>query len=199
VKVYNFDGHTPQGRLSSAEQSFRLALDFHEAAIRAAEEVRNASRAPIAPLVPMVVNYAFAAELYLKCLYRGAACWGHNLRNLFVKLPVNVSDELAMRYLVCTGRPRAAMDQDLKALSTTFPVWRYVFEGEGQQVHVNLLVGLVQAAFETARHLEPAWSFHPYAEARFLAIQPHMTLKNLGGGLFVNVIDDTGTLNLPNA
>lgn len=42
-------------------------------------------------------------------------------------------------------------------------------------------------------------TLNPHSEDRLLAIPPHITVKNMGGGVFVHAIDGTGTINTPSA
>ncbi len=197
MKTYKFHAPTPQGPAAEDQQAFLIGVDFHEAAIRSGTEFRDPAGAPILALCPMIVCYAFAAELYIKSLLTSRRL-NHRLNVLFGHLPSNVQTDIAERYRTRTGRDRKALDNDLRTLATAFVDWRYVFEGEGQQVHVNLLIAFTKSAFEAIRARRPDWIVRPYLDERLRAdeAEPSMTVANLGGGTFVHLIDGTGgTLN----
>lgn len=204
MKVYRLDAPTPQGSAARDHQAFLQAIDFHEGAMRAGEEVRDPEGAPVASTNAMVVCYAFAAELYLKCLAMiGGGLGptkGHKLHVLFGRLSGDVQGRLALAYEELTGRPAKALSYDLRLFTDAFHDWRYVYEGEGQQLHTNLLQAFVKAAYVTVRALRPHWSVAAYQHERIVAfVSSSMTLVNLGGGVFVHVTDGTGTLNTRDA
>jgi hypothetical protein len=113
-----------------------------------------------------------------------------------------VRQAIADAYKVRTGRDAAALDGDLRAFNDAFIDWRYVFEGAGQQVRVNLLTAFVQANYAIIRKLCPDWSVRADRDRR-LREPPQtlsMTVANLGGGAFLQVIDGTGgQLSTPDA
>lgn len=193
MKTYQFHAPTPQGPAARDQQAFLIGVDFHEAAIRAGTEVRDPTGAPIVALCPMIVCYAFAAELYIKSMLTGTRR-NHRLNVLFGHLASDVQTDIAEHYRTRTGRGRAVLDDDLRTLATAFVDWRYVFEGEGQQLHVNLLIAFTKAVFETIRERRPDWAVNPYLDERLRANEttPSMTIANLGGGTFVHLIDGTG-------
>jgi len=193
MKTYSFHAPTPQGPAAVDQQAFLIGVDFHESAIRSGTETRDPAGAPILALCPMIVCYAFAAELYIKSMLTSRRP-NHRLNVLFGHLPSDVQTEIAERYRTRTGRARVILENDLRALATAFVDWRYVFEGEGQQVHVNLLIAFTKAAFETIRERRPDWAVNPYLDERLRADEttPSMTIANLGGGTFVHLIDGTG-------
>ena len=127
---------------------------------------------------------------------------GYRLNMLFGHLPADVQGKIADRYAGRTGRDRKSLDADLRAFAKAFEDWRYVFEGEGQQIPVNLLIAFAKAVYETARELRVAWGIPDFRDQRLRAdaAKPTMTVVNLGGGTFLHVIDGTGgSLNNPEA
>lgn len=206
MKVHDIHAPTPQGPATRDQQAFLIGIDFHEAATRSAATVRDPEGAPISALCPMIVSYAFAAELYLKSMAGlGSArppARTHKLKVLFGRLCANLQASIAQRYTARTGRTQQELDGDLATFSDAFADWRYVFEGEGQQVRVNILVAFVKALYEEARARQPAWSVRNDQHQRLLAAddEPIMTVKNLGGGTFLASVDGTGgLLNTPEA
>jgi hypothetical protein len=207
MRVYDFHGPTPQGPAAQDQQAFLIGIDFHEAALRCEVSVKDPDGAPVVALCPMIVSYAFAAELYLKALATAgtgrAAIRGHKLHVLYGRLDGDVRDEVARTYEARTGRSAIDLDGDLRAFSDAFVDWRYVFEGAGQQVRVNLLAAFVQSTYATVRTRCPDWSVRLGQDAR-LQHQPatlSMTVANLGGGTFLHMVDGTtgAQLNTPDA
>jgi hypothetical protein len=200
MKVFDVQAPTPQGPASENQQAFLIGLDFHEAALRAGLEIYDPAGVPITALCPMIVSYAFAAELYLKSL-AGSAIKNHRLNVLYGRLSDQIRDDIAAFYQARTGRGPRDLEGDLRAFAVAFTDWRYVFEGHGQQLRVNLLVAFTRAVFETIRLRRPAWEVSSYRDGRIRAAEetPTMTVVNLGGGTFLQIVDGTGgTLNEPN-
>jgi hypothetical protein len=206
VKVHDIHAPTPQGPAARDQQAFLIGVDFHEAAMRSAVTVRDPEGAPVQALCPMIVSYAFAAELYLKSMAGiGRAMTPaktHKLKVLFGRLCPDLQTSITQRYTARTGRTPQELHWDLAAFSDAFADWRYVFEGQGQQVRVNILVAFVKALYEEARARQLGWSVRSDQHQRLLADadEPIMTLKNLGGGTFLSSVDGTGgLLNTPEA
>jgi hypothetical protein len=193
MKVFDIHAPTPQGPAARDQQAFLMGVSFHEAALRGATEHRDATGAPVVALCPMIVCYAFAAELYLKSLIL-RPIKNHRLNVLFRELDTPSRKNIAAAYKRRTGRDQRAFEDDLKTMAGAFMDWRYVFEGEGQQLRVNLLVAFTKAVYESVKSRRPSWEITAYQDGRLLADEhkPTMTVKNLGGGTFIQVIDGTG-------
>ena len=201
MKTYDFHGPTPQGPAGRNQQSFLLGMMFHENGIRGGTTAYDPDGRPISALCPMVVCYAFAAELYLKSLI-SKPIRGHELNTLYKAVPGPLRSAIASIYLKRTGRNQAALRADLDAMSNAFAEWRYVFESDGQQLQFNLLNAFTRSVFEVAHSNRPAWHVSKDREDHLLADSdnPIMTIKNLGGGTFIHIVDGTGgTLNIPEA
>jgi hypothetical protein len=201
MKVFDVHAPTPQGPAQHGHQAFLIGMQFHESGIRATEEAKDPDGKPVYPLCPMIVCYAFSAELYLKSI-TSRRTRSHELKTLFEQLALQSRKTIEEFYKLYTGRGAAALRTDLEAMSRAFAEWRYVFEGEGQQVHFNLLNAFVRSAFRCVRRGWPSWEVSAAREERLLADarRPIMTIKNLGGGTFIAIVDETcGTLNTPGA
>ena len=201
MKRYNISAPTPQGPAGRNQQAFILGMDFHEAAIRASETRTETSGRPVMALCPMIVAYAFSAELYLKAL-SPKPIKNHRLNVLFSRLDQHTRHTIDTNYLAISGRSLVELEMDLKELSNAFVEWRYIYEGDGLQVHTNLLIAFVKAVFLSIRALQSTWDVTQDAQARLTAneISPSMTVKNFGGGTFLHMVDGTGgTLNTPDA
>jgi len=206
MKTYNFTGPFPQGSATSDYQRFLLGVEFHESALRSEEGRQEIDGATSLPVVPMIASYAFAAELYLKSLASVGTGMGprtgHKLDLLFRRLSPEIQEDIAQRYKDRTHRKRFELDDDLKAFASAFEEWRYIFEAEGgRQIHVNLLIVFVRSIYSSARATFPTWAVRDEQHSRIMAESktPTMTVANLGGGVFVHMVDGTGTLNLPDA
>jgi hypothetical protein len=200
MRVYNVSAATPQGPAAIDEQAFLLGVEFHEAAMRAEDVVKDPEGAPIDALCPMLVCFAFAAELYLKSLLP-MRCKQHELDKLYGKVERAVRDDIETAYLGLTGRNRDALRVDLQQFARAFAEWRYVFEGAGQQLHSNLLIAFAKAVYQTIRSRRPKWHARNDQDARIRQYNGNgsMTVFNVGGGTFLHVTDGTGTLNTPDA
>jgi hypothetical protein len=192
MKTFNVNAPTPQGPAKRDQQAFLIGVDFHEAALRAAHEVNDPKGGTISPTCPMVVCFAFAAELYLKSLLAKPII-NHRLNVLYERLSDEKRNDIAAAYEVRTGRNLSVLRSDLRTLGVAFVDWRYVFEGEGQQLHCNLLVAFTKSVYETIRRHKPDWKVRDVLHERFCAEEetPVMTIKNLGGGTFIKIVDGT--------
>ncbi|WP_165190390.1 hypothetical protein [Caulobacter soli] len=206
MKVYDINAPVPQGPAKRDQQAFLIAISFHESALRALEVATAPSGKPISAVCPAIVAYAFAAELYLKSLAAVGTgtgpVKGHKLGLLYGRLDQEVKLEIATRYQRRTGRDATALGADLRAFGDAFQEWRYIFEGDGLQVRINLLVAFTQSAYETGRVLFPDWEVDVWQDERFRATaeKPSMTVMNLGGGTFLHLVDGTGgMLHTPEA
>ena|SRR5208283_5428495 len=201
MKVFDVQAPTPQGPAARDQQAFLIGIDFHEAALRAELGVRDPAGAPLVALCPMIVCYAFAAELYLKSLAT-IAIKNHRLNVLYGHLNAPIRETIAVLYRNRTGRGSRDLGEDLRTFAAAFVDWRYIFEGHGQQLRVNLLVAFTKAVYEAIRLLRPAWTVRPYQDERLRTDQerPTMTVANMGGGTFLHIVDGTGgRLNDPYA
>jgi hypothetical protein len=94
---------------------------------------------------PFVVNATFGIELYLKAVldFYGVKAWGHDLANLFGKLPKDArevfetaANDIAPLYKLSPGLTYASI---LKSLGKAFEQWRYIFENSGMSVEVQAI------------------------------------------------------------
>lgn len=201
MKAFNIHAPTPQGPSARDQQAFLLGMQFHEAGIRAANETTDPDGRTVSTLCPMAVCYAFSAELYLKSMI-SRPTKSHELKGLFEQLSTPLRKTVENRYKERTGRGSSVLRSDLGAMSGAFADWRYVFEGDGRKLHFNMLNAFVKSVYECIRLHRPSWKVSSDREARLLGdvSRPIMTLKNVGGGTFISVVDGSGgTLNTPEA
>jgi len=172
MKVYDIHAPTPHGPAARDQQAFLIGVDFHEAALRTSVSVRDTDGAPVTTLCPMIVSYAFAAELYLKSMATlGRAmppAKTHKLKVLFGRLCPDLQASIAQRYLARTGRnlpsevviicgdsrfdPKADKLKQLEAHELLNAAGRAGRAGEGSQGFV-LLVPSHVIGFDQAKSL----------------------------------------------
>lgn len=193
MRVFDVHAPTPQGPAAKDQQAFLVGVSFHEAALRAGCEARDPKGVPIVALCPMIVCYAFAVELYLKSL-SSKSLRNHRLNVLYCHLDIQLRHEISMAYTKYTGRHQRELETDLRQFAKAFVEWRYVFEGEGQQLRVNLLIAVTKAIYSVIRLRHSEWIVNPHQESRLLADEerPSMTVANLGGGTLLHIVDGTG-------
>lgn len=100
---------------------------------RCGELCRNNSQInPIFLSNPMIINYAFACEVFLKTLIEGyklPQCHTHKLDELFTMLPERVQKEIAEEMIYKVGSFRDAFGFCyLEQISNAFVEWRYLYE-----------------------------------------------------------------------
>jgi hypothetical protein len=161
MKTYDIAAPTPQGPALRDQQTFLQGLDFHEAAVRCAIRQIDEGGAATAVLCPMIVCFAFAIELYFKSLIT-TGTKGHGLDVLFKKLSSPIQKKIQEAYKSRTGRNHKMLEGDLQKLAGAFADWRYIFEGEGQQIYTNLLAALTKSIVQTAISIRPDWLGAPH-------------------------------------
>ncbi len=196
MKPFHFVAPTSQGPACRQEQVFLIAMQFHDAALRSSTEEIDPNGGRLIALCPMIVSYAFAAELYLKSLI-SFEMREHELDVLYRRLSDEQQSVISNFYKQRTGRDASILKKDIKLLAKSFLKWRYVFERDGQQVHLNLLIALVKSLLQASRSLHPDWSVRDYLERKLLsdANCDGIAVMNLGGGAFVHMVDPTGSIN----
>ena len=136
--------YDPQQIINTAN-SFLLAAD------------RALERRPLGPdqfqtlLVPAVVSTAFAIELYFKgiiTLENGHAK-GHDLSQLFECLSLGSGAAL----IATLQLDRHTFDQKLKAISSVFVDWRYIFEQKSENLDLQILSELAQGSKRVAEEM----------------------------------------------
>lgn len=105
---------------------------------------------------PFVVNTAFSAEIYLKCLQNinGDTTESHVLTALFKSLPNKLKDKinknckkLESQYEIEQG---VLFKEHLKNLNNAFVNWRYIYEKNTEYVHIQQAIFVLQVLHETS-------------------------------------------------
>lgn len=95
--------------------------------------------------LPMIVNLAFASELYIKAMlafsnisynFRGSA--GHNLEQLFNQLPSAVKKNVMDYVLGNSHTLNFNFDTFLHSIATAFNDWRYWFENKDEETDLQM-------------------------------------------------------------
>ena len=88
-------------------------------------------------IVPVIVNYAFACELFIKAMLQKEGSLslksGHSLEQLFKKL----SDETQQR--IIKEIPKCDFKTELNNISLAFQEWRYIYEIEIHSINMVFL------------------------------------------------------------
>jgi hypothetical protein len=107
-------------------------------------------------ICPFVVNAAFSAEMYLKCLQEihGEVTESHVLTALFKSLPNKVKDRInkicknfESQYEVVQG---VLFKDHLKNINHAFVNWRYIYEKSTESVNIQQTIFVLQVLHETA-------------------------------------------------
>ena len=106
-------------------------------------------------ITPFVVNAAFSAEMYLKCLQEihGEVTESHVLTALFKSLPNKVKDRInknsksfEKQYEVENG---VLFKNHLKSLNHAFVNWRYIYEKSVESINIQQTIFVLQVLHET--------------------------------------------------
>jgi hypothetical protein len=126
------------GRAKATSQAF-----WH-AAERNFEQRRIGPRQFKMPLVPAVVSAAFSVELGIKAflLSSGAPSRGHDLAELFGKLP----EELRARLAAATAAGDS-FESSLGLVARAFEEWRYIYEVSHAEIDIGFLRALADAMY----------------------------------------------------
>lgn len=104
--------------------------------------------------IPMVVNLAFSAELYLKYIIavKDKPAWGHNLKELFYK---KLKPEIQSKIIGAAGYEDSEFKELLERNNEVFEKWRYLYEkGEPASSDVGFMDCFVCALEAFANRLE---------------------------------------------
>jgi hypothetical protein len=105
---------------------------------------------------PFVVNAAFSAEIYLKCIQKKyeTPAQTHILTALFRKLPNKVKDrisshrkQLESQYDVEAG---VKFKDHLRKINNAFENWRYIYEKNTEYVHIPTTIFVLHVLHQTA-------------------------------------------------
>ncbi|MER9164419.1 hypothetical protein [Mesorhizobium sp. M0715] len=168
--------------------AFHAANGFHIAAIRCGES-RVVAGEIQSPVQPMIVNYAFAIELYLKSLLiaSNAAQRGHKLDELFAKLRVTDREDIEKNFEIINGRNAQLLADDLRSYARAFEEWRYLFESRREtRIAVYSLADLARACFLTISERNDGWANDSVKKTLSTAAEKAgVTVISLGGGVMV--------------
>jgi hypothetical protein len=107
-------------------------------------------------ITPFVVNAAFSAEMYLKCLQEihGQVTESHVLTALFKTLPNKVKDKInkaskkfESQYQITQG---VLFKDHLKNINNAFVNWRYIYEKNNEHVSIQQTIFVLQVLHEVS-------------------------------------------------
>ena len=138
------------------EMIYSQAQSFANASAHIYEkDLKSLPRSPQG-ITPFVVNAAFSAEMYLKCLQEihGEVTESHVLTGLFKSLPNKVKDRInktcksfESQYEVEKG---VLFKEHLKSINHAFVNWRYIYEKSTEYVNIQQTIFVLQVLHETA-------------------------------------------------
>ncbi|MDO3384626.1 hypothetical protein QWI17_02115 [Gilvimarinus sp. SDUM040013] len=142
--------------IPKAEMIYGQAQSFANASAHIYKKDLKSS--PINPqgITPFVVNAAFSAEMYLKCLQEihGEVTESHVLTTLFKSLPNKVKDRInktcksfESQYEVEKG---VLFKDHLKSINHAFINWRYIYDKSTEYVNIQRIIFVLQVLHEAA-------------------------------------------------
>jgi hypothetical protein len=142
--------------IPKSETIYNQAQSFANASAHIYErDLKSLPRNPQG-ICPFVVNAAFSAEMYLKCLLEihGEVKETHVLTALFKSLPNKVKDRINKnskafedQYEVESG---LLFKDHLKSINHAFVNWRYIYEKSTESVNIQQTIFVLQVLHETS-------------------------------------------------
>ena len=142
--------------ISIADSMFRQATSFANAANYIyRNDLAKLPRNPLG-ISPFIVNAAFSAEMYLKCLQQNASApkQTHALTSLHKQLPNKVKDkinklkkQLESQYEIKKG---ILFKEHLKNINNAFVHWRYIYEKEVEHVNIPKIIFVLDVLHQAA-------------------------------------------------
>ena len=142
--------------ISKPEMIYRQAQSFANTAAHIYEkDLKSLPRSHLG-ICPFVVNAAFSAEMYLKCIQQihGEVTEAHVLTALFKPLPNKVKDKinktskkLEPQYQIEQG---VLFKEHLKSMNNAFVNWRYIYEKNTESINIQQTIFVLQVLHEVA-------------------------------------------------
>ncbi len=123
--------------------AFQAAQSFHTVGMRCLHPEPGLSIEPF----PMIVNIAFACELYLKVglIASGLNAAGHDLDILFRRLPQSDQEQIETIYDAEAKQDHIPLRNTLPEIGKAFVEWRYAYERATSGVRHGALLRLAQS------------------------------------------------------
>lgn len=148
--------HLAQTRSEDLGQGLmNQGLAFYNAGSRCIAGINLTPTKINAPMVPAVVCFAFAAELFLKLLVKiatGQAVRGHELADLLAAVPEESRSEMARHY---SSSDVTKLQADVASISSAFVEWRYVYERGAIAINPQVVANVARAAYLVCRAKAP--------------------------------------------
>ncbi|NVK25951.1 MAG: hypothetical protein HWE10_13575 [Gammaproteobacteria bacterium] len=142
--------------ISKSESIYSQAQSFaNTAAYLYEKDLKSLPRNPQS-ITPFVVNAAFSAEMYLKCLQEvhGQITESHVLTVLFKSLPNKVKDKInktskkfESQYQIEQG---ILFKNHLKNINNAFVDWRYIYEKNYESINIQQTIFVLQVLHEVS-------------------------------------------------
>ncbi|WP_157484935.1 hypothetical protein [Gilvimarinus polysaccharolyticus] len=142
--------------ISKAKRIFDQAQSFaNTSAYLYEHDLKKRPRNPQS-ICPFVVNSAFAAEMYLKCLQEINAeiTDTHILTSIFKTIPNKIKDKInkKTKELECQYEVKAGtlFKDHLKNINHAFVQWRYVYENNADAVNIPQVILVLHVLYEVS-------------------------------------------------
>ncbi len=91
-------------------------------------------------------NYSFSCEMFLKSiiLFHKGSVHGHNLKELYDKLPDNIKDLIKSQKMFSKESLQIQFEELLEMMGDSFVFFRYDNENEGYTTNMNFLRGFAE-------------------------------------------------------
>jgi hypothetical protein len=142
--------------ISKSESIYNQAQSFaNTSAYLYEKDLKSLPRNPQS-ITPFVVNAAFSAEMYLKCLQEvhGQITESHVLTALFKSLPNKVKDKInkaskkfESQYQIEKG---ILFKNHLKNINNAFVDWRYIYEKNYESINIEQTIFVLQVLHEVS-------------------------------------------------
>lgn len=157
---------------------FNVANGFYEAALRCLQSEPNSEGGERSLMIPSIVNFAFACELYMKSRLmhitgKNGREYGHRLEELFKALDDDFKTYIFLEYQKELGTDQASVESDINAFSNAFESWRYVYEGKSKRsIFLHKLVVLTCVLYRVKRKLNPEWAVQKDMDSNLYSPNP---------------------------
>jgi HEPN domain-containing protein len=142
--------------ISKSESIYNQAQSFANTSAYLYEKDLKSLPRNLQSITPFVVNAAFSAEMYLKCLQEvhGQITESHVLTALFKSLPNKVKDKInkaskkfESQYQIEKGM---LFKNHLKNINNAFVDWRYIYEKNYESINIEQTIFVLQVLHEVS-------------------------------------------------
>ncbi|WP_152004395.1 hypothetical protein [Desulfoluna spongiiphila] len=139
---------------STTEAMFGIASSFAHTAKYIYEKDLMSLPRNARGLSPFIVNASFSAEMYLKCLLKihDTTIQTHVLTTLFKQLPNILKNKIHKKKQELETKfdvnQNLIFRKHLEQINNAFVTWRYIYEKQGEQIHIPTVIFVLQVLHE---------------------------------------------------